>query len=110
MYDLTIFEHTILHSLRVFFFERREYYVPNSLYSAHGTIYAMVASYLFAGFRLYLGVVLFYQRVSLVLGLFVVEVHRAEGRCGSALASLEIGTHIGVYVVGSLARFVLEVI
>jgi hypothetical protein len=42
--------------------------------------------------------------------LFVVEVHCAEGRCGSALPSLEIGAHVGVYVVGSLARFVLEVI
>ena len=70
----------------------------------------MVAFYLFAGSRLGLGLARFYQRVSLVLGLFVIEGHRAEGRCGSALASLKIGAHIGVYVVGSLAWFVLEVI
>lgn len=62
------------------------------------------------GFHGRLGLVLFYQRVSLAFGLFVVEVHRAKGRCGSALASLEVGAHVGVYVVGSLAGFVLEVV
>lgn len=62
------------------------------------------------GFQGRLGIVPFHQGVSLVLGLFVVKVDRAEGRRGSALASLKVGVHVGIYVVGSLARFDLEII
>ena len=56
------------------------------------------------------GLVLFHQCLSLVLGLLVVKGNRAEGRSGSTLSSLKVGVHVGVYVVGGLTGFVLEVI
>ena len=62
------------------------------------------------GFEFRLDIVFCYKCLSLVLGLFVVKVDRAKGRSCSAFASLEVGAHIGVYIVGGLTGFVLEII
>lgn len=62
------------------------------------------------GFEFRLGIVFCYKCLSLVLGLFVVEVNRGERRSGSTLAPLKVRAHIGVYIVGGLTGFVLEIV
>ena len=90
------------------FFRERINKFLRSLILVQGSFYLFAR--ILSGLQARLGIMFCYQCVSLVFGLFVVVIHRAKGRRGTALASLKVGAHTRIDIVCGLPGFCLEII